>query len=88
MSNENEIPAFKRLPDASIAKLLGLTIDEFRNLSHLPIEADMDINGKVIGFYIKVSTNNNPRLLSKLNHDKNYVVSINPEQVYRMYLSF
>jgi hypothetical protein len=88
MYTDNEMPAFKRLPDSSIAQLLGITLEEYHGLSHLPIEADTDINGEIVGFYMRVSSNNNARLLSKLNHDKNYVVRLNPEQVYKKYISF
>jgi hypothetical protein len=65
------------------AKLLGITLEEYRMLIHRPLEAFVDDKGNVIAFYIRFSTNNNERLLEKLDIDKNYIVTFKPEQVYK-----
>jgi hypothetical protein len=75
-----------RLTDQSIASLLGISLEEYLSLSHKPIQAYTDINGEVTEFYIHVSTNNNPRILSKLNLDKSNFIRFKPEEVYRMYV--
>jgi len=82
---ENQLPTFKRIPDHAIAKLLGLSLEEYHNLNHLPLEAETDSTGEVIGFKMRVSSGNSQNLLSKLNVDKNFIVKLRPEQVYRYY---
>lgn len=75
-----------RLTDASIAGLLGISVEELHSLKHTPIEAYEDENGKITEFYILVSSNNNPILLSKLNMDKSNFIRFNPDDVYRLYV--
>jgi hypothetical protein len=59
------------LTDEAIAKLLGITLEEYQTLTHRPLEALVDDQGNVTAFCMRFSTNNNERLLSKLNIDKN-----------------
>jgi hypothetical protein len=71
------------LTDKAIAKLLGITLEEYGLLLHRPLEAFVDDVGNVIAFYIRFSTNNNRRLLEKLDIDKNHMVTFKPEQIYK-----
>ena len=73
-----------RLTDKTIAELLGISLDDYRMLVHLPLEALVDNVGAVIAFCLRFSTNNNKRLLEKLNIDKSYTVTFRPEQIYRL----
>ncbi len=87
MEREMSIPEYRvRLPDIEIARLLGISITDYVNLSHRPLEAFTDTQGNVIEFYIHVSSNNDPRLLSKLNLDKSNFVRFKPEEVYSRYV--
>lgn len=74
-----------RLSDKAMAELLGLSHSEYLALSHRPIEALEDMNGKVLEFYIHVSPNNEPHILNKLNIDRNNFVRFKPEEVYSYY---
>jgi hypothetical protein len=86
MNTATPIPEFKlRLTDFAIARLLGLSINDFHALSHRPIEAETNASGKIVEFYIQVSSNNSPRLLSQLQLDKNNYVRFKPEEVYKLY---
>jgi hypothetical protein len=86
MTNVPPIPEFKlRLTDYALAELLGLSLDEFHDLSHKPIDANTDAMGKIVEFYIHVSSNNSPHLLAKLRLDKNNFVRFRPDEVYRHY---
>lgn len=86
MERETNIPEYRvRLTDNQIAKLLGISISEYTKLSHLPLQAFTDLEGNVTEFYIHVSTNNDPELLSKLNLDKNNFVRFKPEEIYSKY---
>lgn len=86
MYNKNEIREQEvRLSDKAMAELLGLSYNEYLALSHRPIEALEDINGKVVEFYIHVSPNNEPHILNKLNIDRNNFVRFKPEEVYSHY---
>jgi hypothetical protein len=83
VSHHSETAYAAILTDNAIAKLLAITLEEYQMLLHRPLEAFVDDNGNVIAFYIRFSTNNNERLLEKLNIDKNYIVTFKPEQVYK-----
>jgi hypothetical protein len=86
MNHTAPIPEFKlRLTDFAIARLLGLSIEDFHRLNHRPIEANTDADGKIVEFYIQISTNNSSTLLSKLRLDKNNFVRFKPDEVYKLY---
>jgi len=87
MEHIQVIPEYRiRLTDASIATLLGISVEEFHSLNHRPIEAYEDENGNIMEFYILVSSNNDPDLLSKLNSDSSNFIRFKPEDVYRLYV--
>jgi hypothetical protein len=74
-----------RLTDFAIAKLLGISLEEYGKLSHLPIDITKDIRGTIREFHIRISTNNPPELLAKLDLDSEGYVRLKPEKVYIMY---
>lgn len=87
MEHTHVTPDYKvRLTDKAIARLLGITMDEYHILSHRPIEANTDIKGEITEFYIHISSNNTPELLSKLNCDASNFVRFKPEEVYALYV--
>lgn len=87
MFTKPDVPEYRvRLTDFAIAKLLGVSLEEYGQLNHRPIEAFTDPQGNITEFYIRVSTNNSSRLLNKLNLDKSNFVRFNPEQVFKMYV--
>ncbi|WP_118952746.1 hypothetical protein [Taibaiella helva] len=87
MEKRTEVPEYRvRLPDHAIARLLGITLSDYQLLSHRPIEAYRDIHGKIVEFYIHVSSNNSPRLLDQLNMDRSNFVRFTPEKVYAQYV--
>lgn len=79
-----QVPEFQRIPDSAIAKLLGLSLEEYHKLSHLPIEPEEGPNGEIIAFHMRISSGNNPSLLSKLRLDKNHVVKFKPDEVFKV----
>jgi hypothetical protein len=86
MYAERETPEQKiHLSDQAMASLLGLSHSEYLTLSHRPMEALEDINGKVLEFYIHISPNNEPHILNKLKIDRNNLVRFKPEEVHSHY---
>ncbi len=82
-----DVPEYRvRLTDFAIAKLLGLSLEEYGQLNHRPIEAFTDSQGNITEFYIRVSSNNSPRLLNKLNLDDSNFVRFDPKRVFKMYV--
>lgn len=82
-----EVPEYRiRLPESAIANLMGLALTEYLALSHKPLEAFKDITGKIVEFYIHVSSNNDPKILDKLNLDSSNFVRFKPEMIYGSYV--
>lgn len=73
----------KQLTKEAIAGLLKIPVTEYHHLSHKPLQAFCDLKGKVIEFYIHISSNNHPQILNKLQLDKRNFVCFLPEQVYK-----
>ena len=87
MQHTPAIPDYRaKLNEKAMAKLLGITVAEYQSLSHKPIEAYTDISGNITEFYIHVSTNNDPGLLSKLHRDESNFIRFKPEEVYRNFI--
>lgn len=74
-----------RLPDSAIARLLGLSLDEYHKLSHKPMEDFRDSEGKVIAFQMHISPNNDQNILDKLNLDHSNFVRFKAEEVFAYY---
>jgi len=80
------LPAYQRLSLPSLAKLLHISVEDMKQLRHLPLEADRNSYGDITGFHMKISTHNNLRLLAKINYDDQYTVRFTPEAVYKLYI--
>lgn len=74
-----------RLPDSAIAQLLGLSLNEYHKLSHMPLEDFRDIEGRIISFSMHISPNNDQDLLQKLNLDRSNFVRFKAEEVLSYY---
>lgn len=71
-----------RLPDKTIAALLGISLTDYLLLVHRPLEAYTDEQGQVTEFYMHISSGNSQRILDKLNLDKSNFVRFSPEEIY------
>ncbi len=76
----------KKLSDESIVKILGITLEEYKALSHKPLKTFLDLQGNIREYYIQVSTNNDPEVLKKLSMDKRNLVRFKPEDVRKLNL--
>lgn len=74
----------KKLSDESIVKILGITLEEYKTLSHKPLKAFLDLRGNIREYYMQISTNNNPEVLKKLSIDKRNLVRFRPEDVKKL----
>lgn len=72
------------LPDWKLAMLLGLSLEEYHDLSHRGLKELTDIFGNVNEYYIHVSPNNKGGTLSKLDLDKYGYIRFKPEQVHHI----
>ncbi|GEM_PF-4662331 len=70
-----------KIPDYVVARLLGLTYEEYHSLNHLPLEVDEGPGGETIGFRMPISSGNNPDLLAKLNCNKHLAVKFKRDAV-------
>jgi hypothetical protein len=69
------------IPDWKIARLLGLSLPEYHDLSHRGLKELTDIFGEVIEYYIHISQNNKTEILNKLDRDRYGYVRFGPDQV-------
>lgn len=65
--------------DQIIAGLLGLTLDEYRDLSHSGVRDVRDMNDRVLYYYIIVSPLNPESTLRKLNMSKSGMIYLPPD---------
>ncbi len=65
--------------DQIIAGLLGLTADEYHDLSHSGIKEVRDLDDKVLYYYIVVSPLNPDATLSKLRMNKSRMIFLPPD---------
>jgi hypothetical protein len=74
--------------DQIIAGLLGLTLDEYRDLSHSGIREVRDMDDNVLYYYMIVSPLNPDATLSKLKMNKSRMIFLPPDyQVRKSQLS-
>ncbi|WP_118951608.1 hypothetical protein [Taibaiella helva] len=74
-----------RLPDHALAHLLGLSLSEYKHLSHKPLKASKDSRGNIIEFYMQISNNNNPEVMAKIGLDLNNIVWFERDEVESCY---
>lgn len=65
---------FNDYPASKIAKLLGINMDDYADLVHHNFKEIKDEKGKVIEYQMRVSLNNNRKLLEKLDIDERYII--------------
>lgn len=65
--------------DQILAGLLGLTVQEYRDLSHSGIREVRDMNGHLLYYYLIVSPLNTAVTLSKLNMSKSRMIYLPPD---------
>ena len=56
----------KQPSEKGFAKLLNLTVDEYRKLRHAPLIAEVNVMGAIIGYFMHISPNNETHLLEKI----------------------
>lgn len=60
--------------EVGLAKLLGLSIKEYKELKHSPLMDIKNHNGVIIEYFIHVSPQNRPELLEKVGiKDSNFL---------------
>jgi hypothetical protein len=65
--------------DIKVAEILGLTLDEYAQLSHSGLRELSDNNGEVYQYYMMISPLNAPEVLAKLNMNKKRVIYFPPD---------
>jgi hypothetical protein len=87
MHIKNEIAEHKtRLTEQAIARLLGISLPEYRHLSHKPLKAAKDLKGNIVEFYMQISNNNEPEVISKINPSVGNIVWFTRQQVESHYI--
>lgn len=71
-----------RLPDAGLANLLGLQLDQYHSLKHNPLSCFTNAEGIITGYYMIISDTNDRTLLEQLNLNQNNYLQFQPEDVY------
>lgn len=65
--------------DQTLAGLLGLTLQEYRDLSHSGIKEVRDTRGHLLYYYMVVSPLNTASTLSKLKMSKSRMIFLPPD---------
>ena len=78
---ENQICS-PRFSVSKLASLLGISEDEFSQLSHSGIRDLTDSYGVIYKHYIQFSSNNDDHLLERLNLSRSKTVYFTPHQLY------
>lgn len=65
--------------DETIAGLLGLTLDEYQDLSHSGIREVRDMDDQVLYYYMVVSRLNLDTTLAKLKMNKSRMIFLPPD---------
>lgn len=66
-------------PDQRLAAALGLTREEYEQLSHSGIRQTTDAEGEILNYYITVSPLNPDAILQKLKMDKMRTIYFEPD---------
>lgn len=75
-----------RLPEQALAKLLGISLAEYRKLSHKPLKASKDMKGNIVEFYMQISNNNEQSVIAKINPSVGNIAWFTRQQVERHYV--
>lgn len=87
MHNKNEVAEHKlRLPEQALAKLLGISLPEYRKLSHKPLKPSIDLKGNIVEFYMQISNNNEQDVLTKINPSIGNIVWFSRQEVEQHYV--
>lgn len=65
--------------DQVVAGLLGLTLQEYRDLSHSGVKEVRDLNGHLLYYYLIISPWNTAATLSKLKMSKSRTIFLPPD---------
>lgn len=65
--------------DQIIASMLGITLNEYNELSHGGLKEVRDMNGKILYYYMEVSPLNPESILRKLNMSKSRIIFLPPD---------
>jgi predicted glycosyltransferase len=83
MRTKNLIAEHKvRLPDAGLANLLGLKLDQYHSLKHHPLSYYTNKDGDVVEYFMIVSDANDRELLAQLKLNQNNYLRFRPEEVH------
>ena len=74
----------KEFSDQKLAMLLGINIDDYRDLVHKGLKEVLDQAGLVTGYQMQISASNNANLLEKLDIGKDHMVRFTPDYVQRI----
>lgn len=74
----------KTYPAAKMASMLAITVDDYNDLKHGGLKAVRNEAGKITEYVLQVSSNNQARLLEKLDVDAENRIKFKPDYVDRI----
>lgn len=64
-----------------MASLIGITVEDYNDLTHKVIEEVKNDAGKITGYQIKISSNNRRNILEKLDVDDKNIITLSLKKV-------